>query len=116
MPNDGTLFTNLTKKLKNKNFYTYGIDHKSNFSIKNIKQFREYSEYDLKVRLPNKKIKIIKKIKIPLLGLHNIKNSTAATALALTVGLSILNIKKGLRNFKGVQRRFNKIFKSFFYI
>jgi UDP-N-acetylmuramate--alanine ligase len=100
----------LIKKLKNKNFYTYGIDNTSNFSIKNIKQFREYSEYDLKVRLPNKKIKLIKKIKIPLLGLHNIKNSTAATALALTVGLSISNIKKGLRNFKGVQRRFNKIF------
>ena len=100
----------LIKKLKNKNFYTYGIDNTSNFSIKNIKLFREYSEYDLKVRLPNKKIRIIKKIKIPLLGLHNIKNSTAATALALTVGLSISNIKKGLRNFKGVQRRFNKIF------
>ena len=62
----------LIKKIKNKNFYTYGIDNTSNFSIKNIKQFREYSEYDLKVRLPNKKIKLIKKIKIPLLGLHNI--------------------------------------------
>ena len=42
--------------------------------------------------------------------MHNIKNSVAATALALTVGLPILNIKKGLKNFKGVQRRFNKIF------
>ena len=101
---------NLIKKLKNKNFYTYGIDSKSNFSIKNIKQFKEYSEYDLKVKLPNKKNTIIKRIKIPLLGLHNIKNSVAATALALTVGLNISNIKKGLKNFKGVQRRFNKIF------
>ena len=41
---------------------------------------------------------------------HNIKNSVAATAVALNVGLSISNIKKGLKNFKGVQRRFNKIF------
>ena len=38
------------------------------------------------------------------------KNSVAAAALALTVGLPINNIKKGLKNFKGVQRRFNKIF------
>ena len=60
--------------------------------------------------MPNKKIIIIRKIKIPLLGLHNIKNSVAATAVALNVGLSISNIKKGLKNFKGVQRRFNKIF------
>ena len=101
---------NLIKKLKNKNFYTYGLDPKSNFSIKNIKQFKEYSEYDLKVKLPNKITKIIKKIKIPLLGNHNIKNSVAAAALSLTVGLNISNIKKGLKNFKGVERRFNKIF------
>jgi UDP-N-acetylmuramate--alanine ligase len=101
---------NLIKKLKNKNFYTYGLDLKSNFCIKNIKQFREYSEFDLRIVLPNKKNKLIKKIKIPLLGIHNIRNSVAAAALSITVGLSISNIKKGLKNFKGVQRRFNKIF------
>ena len=100
----------LIKNLKNKNFYTYGLDIKSNFCIKNIKQFRTYSVFDLKINLPNKKNKVIKKFKIPLLGLHNIKNSVAATALSLTVGLNISNIKKGLKNFKGVQRRFNKIF------
>ena len=42
--------------------------------------------------------------------MHNIQNSVAAIAVALTVGLSIQNIKNGLKNFKGVQRRFNKIF------
>ena len=101
---------NLIKNLKNKNFYTYGLDLKSNFCIKNIKQFRFYSEFDLKIILPNKKRKIIKKIKIPLLGIHNIRNSVAAAALAITVGLPVSNIKRGLKNFKGVQRRFNKIF------
>ncbi len=101
---------NLIKNIKNKNFYTYGLDIKSNFCIKNIKQFREFSEFDLNIKLPNKKIKLIKKFKIPLLGIHNIKNSVAAAALALTLGLPINNIKKGLKNFKGVQRRFNKIF------
>jgi len=101
---------NLIKSINNKNFYTYGIDIKSNFCIKNIKQYRESSEFDLKIKLPNKKNQLIKKFKIPLIGKHNIKNSVAAAALALTVGLTIKNIKKGLKNFKGVQRRFNKIF------
>jgi len=100
----------LIKNLKNKNFYTYGLDTKSNFCIKNIKQLKEFSEFDLNIKLPNKKNQLIKKFKIPLLGTHNIKNSVAAAALALTVGLPINNIKKGLKNFKGVQRRFNKIF------
>ena len=101
---------NLIKNLKNKNFYTYGLDPKSNFCIKNVKQLREYSEFDLKIILPNKENRLIKKIRIPLLGLHNIRNSVAAAALSITVGLTVSNIKKGLKNFKGVQRRFNKIF------
>ena len=101
---------NLIKKLKNKNYYTYGLDLKSNFCIKNIKQLKEFSEFDIKITLPNKMNKVIKKIKIPLLGIHNIRNSVSAAAVAITVGLSISTIKKGLKNFKGVERRFNKIF------
>ncbi len=101
---------NLIKNIKNKNFYTYGLDTKSNFCIKNIKQSKEFSEFDLNVKLPNKKKQLFKKFKIPLLGTHNVKNSVAAAALALTLGLSIKSIKQGLKNFKGVQRRFNKIF------
>ena len=100
----------LIKKISNKNFYTYGVNKKSNFCIKNIKQSKDYSEFDLKIILPNQKNRLIKKIKIPLLGIHNIRNSVAASALAITVGLSVTSIKKGLKNFKGVQRRFNKIF------
>ena len=38
------------------------------------------------------------------------RNSVAAAAVALTVGISISHIKKGLSSFRGVQRRFNKIF------
>ena len=66
---------NLIKRLNNKNFYTYGTNVRSNFHIRNIKQSRQYSEFDIKINLPNKKKKLIKKIKIPLLGIHNIRNS-----------------------------------------
>jgi len=100
----------LLKKLKNKNYFTYGTNPKSQFYIKNIRQTKEFSEYDLSIRLPGKKNIIIKKIKIPLLGVHNIRNSTAAAAVALTIGISKNTIKDGLKEFKGVQRRFNKIF------
>ncbi len=100
----------LIKKLKSQNFYTYGINPKSNFLIKDIFQSKSFSEYDLFINLPNKKKVEIKKIRIPLIGLHNIRNSVAAVAVSLTVGISLSDIKKGLSNFKGVQRRFNKIF------
>ena len=107
---DDKINSDLVKKLKSQNIYTYGVNKKSNFLIKNIQQNTTYSEFDLHVNVPNKKKIILKKIKIPLLGIHNVKNSVAAVAVSLTVGISISNIKKGLLNFKGVQRRFNKIF------
>ena len=107
---DDKINVELIKKLKTKNFYTYGSDSKSNFLIKNIKQNISFTEFDLQINLPNKNKKNIKKIRIPLIGIHNVRNSVAATAVALTVGISISDIKKGLLNFEGVQRRFNKIF------
>ena len=64
----------------------------------------------LSIKLPGKKNTLIKKIKIPLLGIHNIRNSTAAAAVASTIGIPKEIIKQGLKEFKGVQRRFNKIF------
>ena len=64
----------------------------------------------MSIKLPGKKKILVKRIKIPLLGIHNIRNSTAAVAVALTIGISKPIIKKGLKEFKGVQRRFNKIF------
>ena len=100
----------LTKKIKIKNYYTYGTNPKSQFYIKNIRQEKEFSEYDLSITLPGKKDTSINKIKIPLLGIHNIRNATAAAAVASTIGISKKVIKKGLKEFKGVQRRFNKIF------
>ena len=100
----------MIRNIKNKNFYTYGQKNKSNLKITNIKQYKTYSEFNVEVNLPNKKIFRITKIKVPLLGIHNIRNSVGALGVALSVGIPIPKIKKGLMNFKGVQRRFNKIF------
>jgi len=107
---DDKINSDLIKRLRSKNFYTYGTNSKSNFLIKNIKQNIKYTKFDLLINVPNKKKMLIKNIKIPLLGIHNARNSVAAAAVAITVGISISDIKKGLLNFKGVQRRFNKIF------
>ena len=107
---DDEINNHLIKKLKNKNFYTYGTNLKSNFLIKNINQKKTLTEFDLLVNVPNKKRQKIKKLKIPLLGIHNVRNAVAAAAVAITIGISLKNIKDGLSKFKGVQRRFNKIF------
>ncbi len=107
---DDKINRDLIKLIKNTNFYTYGQRKNSNFTIYNIKQNKSFSEFNLKVNLPNKKILNIKNFKIPLLGIHNIRNAVGAIGVALTIGIPISKIKLGLINFKGVQRRFNKIF------
>ena len=98
------------KKIKNLNYNTYGTNKLSNFKISNISQNENYSKFDIKINLPGTKINFIKNIKIPLIGLHNIRNSTAAVAVAFSVGIPIEIIKKGLKKFSGVQRRFTKVF------
>ena len=100
----------LIDKIKFKNFYTYGINKKSQFQIKNIYQSKNYSKFDLNIQLQSKKNTLIKNIKIPLIGLHNIRNATAAVAVSWIIGISKDIIKKGLNEFKGVHRRFNQIF------
>jgi len=101
----------IIKKIKIKNYYTYGVNKNSQFKIKNISQSRSFSKFNLDIRLPGKKRIYIKNIKIPLLGLHNVRNATAAAAVSITIGISKDTIKQGLKEFKGVQRRFNRIFK-----
>ncbi len=107
---DDKINNELIKFIKNKNFYTYGQKRNSNFKIKNIRQFKSFSKFDLDVSLPNKEFLKIKDIEIPLLGIHNIRNTVAAIGVSLSVGIPIQKIKTGLKNFRGVQRRFNKIF------
>jgi len=98
------------KKSKIKNILTYGFSKDSNFKIKNCSFLKNKSIFDIDMRLPNKKKTILKKIVIPLIGSHNVKNATAAIAVSYFIGISLKILKNSLKNFKGVERRFNKIF------
>ena len=98
------------RKIKIKNILTYGFNSNSNFKIKNTSFFKNKSFFDIEMRLPNKKKMILKKFEIPLIGSHNIKNATAAIAISYFIGIPLSVLKKSLKNFKGVERRFNKIF------
>ena len=100
----------IIKQVKTKNFHTYGTDKKSQFFIKNILQSKKFSKFSINIKLPGKKNYNINNLKIPLLGLHNIRNATAAAAVASNIGISLKIIKAALKEFRGVQRRFNEIF------
>ena len=100
----------ICKISKIKNILTYGFTNGSNFKIKNFSFQKNKSVFDVEMRLPNKKKNILKKIQIPLIGSHNVKNATAAIAVSYFIGIPPITLKNSLKNFKGVERRFNKIF------
>jgi len=100
----------IIKKVTNNNYYTYGIKENSNFQIINIFQNINFSKFDVKIKLPGIPIKFIRNIKIPIIGMHNIRNATASVAVSSSIGISEKIIKKALYKFEGVQRRFTEIF------
>jgi UDP-N-acetylmuramate--alanine ligase len=54
------------------------------------------------------KDKLLGEINLQVPGRHNILNSLAAIGVALYAGMEFMDIKKGLENYRGVRRRFEK--------
>ena len=107
---DDPFIKEISNKIKNKNFLTYGLDKNANFKIDNIIYKKDYSQFDLIITLPGQKSVHLKKLQLPIIGLHNIKNAAASAAVCYLIGISNKMIKNGLKKFQGVQRRFNKLF------
>ena len=107
---DNKNLKSLVKKIKTRNFLTYGFNKNANYQIIKIRKKKNYSIFDLKIKFASKKIYIIKNIKVNLIGDHNITNTTATIAVALSLGIKINKIKKALKKFSGIQRRFTKVF------
>ena len=100
----------ILNKIKNKNILTYGLNHKSNYRVGNIKYSVAHSSFDLHFKNLNNNKTVIKNISLKLIGQHNVLNATAAIAVCINLGVSVNIIKKALKNFSGVQRRMTKVF------
>ena len=91
------------KEIKNKinrNIITFGIDVKSDIMAKNIKYKKNTSTFILEYKNKKSKIELI----IP--GKHNVYNALSAISICISIGVKIDHIKKGLKKFNGVRRRF----------
>jgi len=107
---DDNNLKSLLPKCKTHNFLTYGFDKHSNYQIINLRKNRMFSTFDLKLRSLSSKTIRINNIVVNLIGDHNITNTTASIAIALNLGVKVSKIKKALKKFLGIQRRFTKVF------
>jgi UDP-N-acetylmuramate--alanine ligase len=81
---------------------SYALNEDADYKITNIRQTNGYYIFDVKT--PNSEVS---DIEFSLPGKHNIMNALAAIAMADFYGVSLESIKKSLRSFKGVERRFS---------
>ena len=96
---------NLISKVKDRNVLTYGYSSEADFQIKNLEYKKNKAFFQIFKKQNEENIEF----ELPMYGDHNVANAAAAITVALYLKIPIENIKKGLKNFKGVKRRFTKV-------
>ena len=82
---------------------TYGFSKKADYMVSGFKQIAGQIAFE--VQRPDKKKPI--KIKLNMPGKHNALNAAAAVAIASDEGIKDAAIKRGIKKFSGVGRRFD---------
>ena len=95
----------LVLKIKDRRILTYGFNAESDFVIKNLCYSDEMAHFDVY----SKQKKSTLTLELPMYGDHNVSNATAAVSIAQYLNINSLSIINGLKNFKGVKRRFTKV-------
>jgi len=92
-----------------KNGITYGQFgiNTGSYRSENVRVENGFFVFDFKSCIEN-----IDNIEITLAGKHNVENATAAIAVAQQLGIKGDDIKKSLATFKGIKRRFERVFEE----
>ena len=84
-----------------KRYITYGLNSQADYSARNISVFGVGINFDVVFRGKN-----LGTIASAIPGLHNVRNTLAAVAVGMELELDFDIVKAALKNFSGVQRRF----------
>lgn len=82
--------------------YTYSLFDEADFCVRNLRASEQSYLYDLKT--PEG---IIENLCMNQVGLMYLENGVAASALALSYGITVDELRAGLMSFAGVKRRFD---------
>ena len=99
-PNTGYVL----EKIRNRKVITYGLNENVDVQGINVRRTDEGSVFDVKYNN-----KVIESVRIPLFGIHNVRNALSIIALANILGIDISITKTVLANFTGTRRRFTTV-------
>lgn len=97
----------LVSKIEDRKVITYGENPQADVRFSNVRHDGPVSVFDVEIRRRRTGQRIsMEGLRLPMPGLHNVSNATAAIAVAQRLGISTDDIRKGLAAFSGVKRRF----------
>jgi UDP-N-acetylmuramate--alanine ligase len=97
---DNSILSSLFPEI-NKKYFTYGIEQKADYYALNIALEKNSSSFDA---YSNEKL--IGKFSLSVPGMHNVLNALSAIVTAKELGIKTEFIRKALKDFHGVERRF----------
>lgn len=89
---------------KEKNAVTFGVKNKAKYGVKNLTE--KNGAYSFYLTENGRKLT---RIALSVAGEYNAVNALAACALAREIGVSAKDIARGIKKFKGVKRRYERI-------
>ena len=101
---DDPVLRKLLPQIEGKQVVTYGIQSEAEYSIKNMKLDRSGSSTEVLHQGES-----LGELILTVPGKHNVQNALAAIAVAHHAGLDFKEIASALRDFRGAQRRFQKV-------
>ena len=97
----------LSAKISDRRIITYGTNPQAEIRATNIRSSADGEVFDLEISTRDNPRKI-KDIRLPMHGLHNVRNSLVALAIANELKVDDKTMVEGLAGFEGVKRRFTK--------
>ena len=99
----------LISKLENKKIITYGMSANADIRATNIYYKNNRMNFSLNIKNNKEFGENIYKIEFSMIGMHNIQNALATIATGIELKIPLKKIKNTLKNFTGVERRFQKV-------
>ncbi|MCB1461066.1 MAG: UDP-N-acetylmuramate--L-alanine ligase, partial [Nitratireductor sp.] len=97
----------LVSRITDRRVITYGANRQADVRFVEVSTVGAKSHFSVEVRdRKSGELTRIDDLVLPMPGLHNVSNATAAIAVALELGIPAAAIRKGLAGFGGVKRRF----------
>ena len=101
----------LAAQVSDRKVITYGFNPQADIRAENIRSDASGSTFDVIFAgwlAEDGKERIMKDVRLSMLGRHNVQNSLVAIGVAHEMGVTEAQMKKAMANFGGVKRRFTK--------